>query len=51
MGGFPDLKRLPCRFQGRSALKDTAPHMVDFLASALKANVGIEEQPSLIPDT
>lgn len=32
-----------CRFQGRS--------VVDFFASALKANVGVEEQPSLIPDT
>jgi transposase len=31
-----------CRFQGRS--------VVDFFASALRANVGIEEQPSLIPD-
>jgi hypothetical protein len=30
-----------CRFQDRSVM--------DFLASALKASVGIEEQPSLIP--
>lgn len=31
-----------CRFQGRSVM--------DFLSSALKASVGIGEQPSLIPD-
>ena len=31
-----------CRFQGRS--------VVDFFASALRANLGIEKQPSLIPD-
>ncbi len=31
-----------CRFQGRS--------VVNFFASALKASVGIEEQPSLVPD-
>lgn len=32
-----------CRFQGRS--------VVDFFAFALKANVGVGKQPSLIPDT
>ena len=32
-----------CRFQGRSVM--------NFFASALKASVGIEEQPSLIPDS
>lgn len=32
-----------CRFQGRSVM--------DFFSSALKASVGIEEQPSLIPPT
>ena len=31
-----------CRFQGRS--------VSNFFASALKASVGIEEQPSLVPD-
>lgn len=31
-----------CRFQGRS--------VVNFFASALKASVGIEDQPSLVPD-
>ncbi|MEM9507250.1 MAG: IS66 family transposase, partial [Cyanobacteria bacterium P01_E01_bin.35] len=32
-----------CRVQGRS--------VVDFFAFALKANVGVGKQPSLIPDT
>lgn len=32
-----------CRFQGRSVM--------DFFASALRANVGMEKQPSLIPDS
>ena len=32
-----------CRFQGRSVM--------NFFASALKASVGIEKQPSLIPDS
>jgi hypothetical protein len=31
-----------CRFQGRS--------VVNFFTSALRASVGIEEQPSLVPD-
>ena len=31
-----------CRFQGRS--------VVNFFASALRASIGIEEQPSLVPD-
>ncbi len=37
-----------CRFQGRSTLKDTASHMMDFFTQSLMATVAIHERPSLI---